>query len=135
MFPRSLYVAKEENYDSITLRFDLYSPGTEEIVEYNEKEFNKNSIEGIDACVYLVHDKTSDNYGYLVILNEEKVDYGVCTHEATHVCKHMEDHFGLESDANEYRAYLTEWYSNRIAEVWEGKFDKDTNGDIQLREK
>ena len=118
MFPRSLYVAKEENYDSITLRFDLYSPYTEEIVEYNEREFNKNSVEGIDACVYLVHDKISDNYGYLVILNEEKVDYGVCTHEATHVCKHMEDHFGLERDANEYRAYLTEWYSNRIAEVW-----------------
>ena len=46
MFPRSLYVAKEENYDSITLRFDLYSPDTEEIVEYNklDEEVKESSL-------------------------------------------------------------------------------------------
>ena len=136
MFPRSLYVAKNTTYEEITNTFKLFSPTTEDEIEYNKDSFDKDVFdESIVATVFLVEEKETTNVGYLAILNEDKVDYGVCTHEATHVCKHMEDHFGLESDANEYRAYLTEWYSNRIAEVWEGKFDKDTNDGLPSCEK
>ena len=119
MFPRCLYVAKNTTYEEIIEKFKIYFPNTETEIKYDKELFNTNTFDShLTATVYLVAERDTENVGYIVIINEEKVDYGVCTHEATHICKRMEDYFGLESDANEYRAYVTEWYSNKIAEVW-----------------
>ena len=119
MFPRCLWVAKDTNYKEINDRFKLYSTSTETEIDYNEKTFKKDSSD-CDAYVYLAQDKTSNKFGYLVFLIEN-IDVGVCAHEATHICKRMEDHFELERDANEYRAYMAEWYTKKIYEFWNEK--------------
>lgn len=122
MFPRYLYVAKNTNYQELIEKFRFYFPIDETEIIYNKDKFDENTFaEHITATVYLVQERQSGNVGYIVIINIKKIDYGTCAHEATHICKHMEDYFGLESSANEYRAYITEWYSKKIAEVWNDK--------------
>lgn len=119
MFPRCIFLAKNTNYKELSDRFDFYCPTTEQLLKYTEEAFNNECFdESIVATVFLVGDKKAKICGYLVILNERKVDLGTCAHEATHICKHMEDYFMLESSANEYRAYMTEWYTNQIYKFW-----------------
>lgn len=119
MFPRYLYVAKNTNYEELIDKFKIYFPDTETEIKYDKEKFNENTFNNtIIATVYLVEEKETKNVGYIVIINDSEIKYSDCTHEATHVCKYMEDCFGLETYANEYRAYTTEWYSNKIAEVW-----------------
>jgi len=126
MFPRCLFVAKNTNYKELTEKFKIYYPTSEEENKEDERDFNASTFSSnINATVYLVKDKISEHFGYLVILNSDKFDAGECTHEGTHICKHMEDYFGLESSSNEYRAYTTEWYANKIAEVWNLKEEKN----------
>lgn len=119
MFPRCIFLAKKTNYKELTDKFVLYSPLEETEIQYTEETFNKEcSTNEMEAFVFLAKDKGTQLVGYLVGLNEIEVNVGICAHEATHVCKHMEDCFGLEPSANEYRAYITEWYTNVIYNFW-----------------
>ena len=122
MFPRCLFLAKNTNYKEITDRFKLYYPCSEGEIKMDEKAFNIETFsDNIVATVYLAKDIKNKHVGYLVIINSKKFVLGKCAHEASHVCKFMEDYFGLERDANEYRAYMTEWYTNRIYDFWSKK--------------
>lgn len=119
MFPRCLWVAKETNYKELSDKFQMYFPTSESEIPDDERKFNEDTFdEATIATVYLAKYKISGEYGYLVILNDDKFDLGTCAHEASHVVTHLEAYFGLESNANEYRAYMTEWFTKRIEEVW-----------------
>ena len=119
MFPMCVFLAKDTNYKELTGRFKLYSPSTDEPVTLEEEAFNKLYFaKEITASVSLAVEKGAKNVGYIVVLNAKRADIGTCAHEATHICKHMEDYFDLESSANEYRAYITEWYTNQIYKFW-----------------
>lgn len=119
MFPRCIFLAKQTNYKELTGRFKLYSPSTDEPITLEEEAFNKLYFaKEITASVSLAVEKGAKNVGYIVVLNAKRADIGTCAHEATHICKHMEDYFDLESSANEYRAYMTEWYTNQIYKFW-----------------
>ena len=125
MFPRCLWVAKETNYKELSDKFQMYFPTSEDEIPDDERKFNENTFdECMTATVYLAKDKVSNKTGYLVILND-KFDLGACAHEASHVVTHLEAYFGLESNANEYRAYMTEWFTKKIEEVWNGTGESD----------
>jgi len=120
MFPRCLWVAKDTNYKELSDRFVFYSPSSEELITYDENEFNENTFdESIYATVYLVVDKIIKKTGYLVILNGVP-SINDCAHEASHIVTHLEKYFGIESDANEYRAYMTGWFAEKINEACDG---------------
>lgn len=108
MFPMCVFLAKDTNYKELTGKFKLYSPTTDEPITLEEDAFNKLYFaKEITASVSLAVEKGTKNVGYIVVLNAKRADIGTCAHEATHICKHMEDYFELESSANEYRAYIT----------------------------
>ena len=58
--------------------------------------------------------------GYIVILNQIP-DVNDCAHEASHIVTHLEQYFGLESYAHEYRAYITGWFAEKINDVYNEK--------------
>ena len=118
MFPRCLYVAKDTNYKELSDMFNFYYPDTETCVPGEEEWFKKNIFgECLSGTVWLVENKTNKNVGYLVILNENEIDEDTCIHEASHVLTHLEKYFGLESGAQEYRAYTMEWITRKIREA------------------
>ncbi len=119
MFPRCLYVANGTNYEELTDKFDLFIPDNENPVPEGEDWINENTFgKQIAATVYLAKEKKNGNVGYLVILNEKEIDEDTCVHEASHVLTHLEKYFGLESGAQEYRAYTMEWITRKIREAW-----------------
>ena len=132
MFPRCLYVAKDTNYKELSDMFNFYYPDTETCVPDEEEWFKKNIFgECLSGTVWLVENKTNKNVGYIVVINNGNDDFsaGACAHEASHILTHFETWLGLDRSSQEYRAYMTEWFTDRIAEVWNMKEEEATNGE------
>lgn len=129
MFPRSLIVAMgNTSISKIFNRFDVYFTNNEDI-KIDIGEFRKCALDkDIVASIYYINGKKDDDItGYLVYINLLKsFDIGTCAHEATHICQLMEEYFGLESSASEYRAYTTEYYTNKLLE-FKNNMDKKYN--------
>lgn len=119
MFPRCLYVAKGTNFKELTDTFNLYLPESENIILPDEKWINDNVFKDhITATVFLAERKSDKRVGYIVILNDDEVNIGICAHEASHILTYFETYFGLDRSSQEYRAYMTQWFTMRILDVW-----------------
>lgn len=82
------------------------------------KKLKPIKYEKCDALILEVREKTSKNFGILIVFeNEYSCSTGVIAHESSHAAKRVFKFIGADCSVHETFEYLLEWIANCCQEV------------------
>lgn len=98
------------------------SPIADRFKQINNKEFNSEFKDCLDAFTQPVIEKETGLYGIIVVFRDKKVSTSLMAHEAAHVnqliwTRISEDTIGMEAEA-----YLVQWIVDCLDQVNRNKF-------------
>ena len=112
IYPVKLWVSFTKNLVPIADRFK----------QINNKEFDSEFKDYLDAFAQPVIEKETGLYGIIVVFRDKKVSTSLMAHEAAHVNQLIWTRINEDTVGMEAEAYLLEWVVDCLDQVNRNKF-------------
>lgn len=126
-FPRRLWIVKDAPYSWIKERFK--SIDGEELDEYDKAKAKAVTYPETELI-------TSNEYGILIVILDNKLSVSDCAHEATHFVMELYRAMGesVNLDCQEVFAYLVGWCTDCIHQVITNRYKPTFDGSREIND-